>query len=271
MFYITSNDRTKIAVYDYNPCGRKTIVLIHGWPLSHKIFEYQTQLLVNCGYRVVLLDLRGFGASDSPAGGYCYDQMAQDIYVVVRRMKLYGFVLGGFSMGGAIVLRYMRNYCGYGVRKLMLLAAAAPSWTMREGFPYGNTREDVNQLICQAMRDRPQLARTFSHEQLFFSAHSDAVKDWFEDISLSASGIGTVNTAISLRDEDGRMDLCSVHVPTAIFQGAHDVVVQEELTLCQYESIPGAVLYRLECSGHGVFYDELDKFNDYMMEFLQTC
>ena len=40
MQYIKSNDGTKIAVYDYNPKGKQTIFLIHGWPLSHKIYEY---------------------------------------------------------------------------------------------------------------------------------------------------------------------------------------------------------------------------------------
>lgn len=33
MFYINSSDNAKIAVYDLNPEGYKTIVLIHGWPL----------------------------------------------------------------------------------------------------------------------------------------------------------------------------------------------------------------------------------------------
>lgn len=61
MLYIKSNDGTKIAVYDFNPKGRQTVFLIHGWPLSYKIFEYQINLLTDCGYRVVAVDLRGFG------------------------------------------------------------------------------------------------------------------------------------------------------------------------------------------------------------------
>ncbi len=36
MFYIQSNDCTKLAVYDYNPHGSRTIILVHGWPLSPK-------------------------------------------------------------------------------------------------------------------------------------------------------------------------------------------------------------------------------------------
>ena len=67
MFYVRSTDGIKIAVYDYNPFGEETVVLIHGWPLSHLMYEYQTELLCRQGYRVVTLDLRGFGNSDTPA------------------------------------------------------------------------------------------------------------------------------------------------------------------------------------------------------------
>ena len=147
MFFIKSTDGVKIAVYDYNPQGKQTVFLVHGWPLSHKIYEYQTELLTECGYRVVAIDLRGFGLSDTPAGGYSYDQMAEDIYQVACALRLYCFTLVGFSMGGAIVLRYMHRYCGYGVCKLILLAAAAPRWTQCPGFPYGQSREYVDELL----------------------------------------------------------------------------------------------------------------------------
>lgn len=65
MQYIESNDGTKIAVYDYNSKGKQTFFLIHGWPLSHKIYEYQINLLTDCGLRVIAVDLRGFGNSDT--------------------------------------------------------------------------------------------------------------------------------------------------------------------------------------------------------------
>lgn len=265
---IKTSDGVKIAVFDPNPSGKETVFLVHGWPLSHKIFEYQEHLLLCQDYRIITIDLRGFGNSEMPAEGYCYDRMARDVYEVVRQLGIKSFVLGGFSMGGAIVLRYMRLFRGYGVKKLMLFAAAAPCWTRREGFPYGMTKEMVNKQIRQIEEDRPQYVHTFTHQQLLATSHSESVKNWFEDIALSATLHGTVKAAISLRDEDGREDLNAVRVPTAIFQGNRDVIVPQELTMYQYHYIQGAVLYQLCNSGHGVMYDELERFNDYMMEFL---
>lgn len=154
MFTVRSTDGVKIAVYDYNPRGGQTVFLVHGWPLSHKMYEYQIGPLTKRGYRVVAVDLRGFGESDTPACGYSYNQMAADVHGVVRALGLCRFTLVGFSMGGAIALRYMRLFRGEGVKRLILLSAAAPSWTRRPGFPYGLTRESVDNLIAQAASDR---------------------------------------------------------------------------------------------------------------------
>lgn len=265
---ITASDGVKIAVYDLNPQSQKVALLIHGWPLSHEIFEYQTELLLENGYRVVSLDLRGFGASDTPAFGYCYDQMAMDIHRVVECLGLRRFTLVGFSMGGAIALRYMRICRGQGVCRLILLSAAAPMWTQREGYPYGMTCESVNALIDQAATDRPQLARDFSR-LLFACAHSEAAVDWFRDIALSASGVGTIQAAISLRDEDGRADLSCVQAPTVIIHGAQDRIVPRELAQLQCQGIANARLVTLENSGHGIMYDELDAFNEAFLQALE--
>ena len=131
MKIIEATDGTRLAVYDFNPCGKEAVVLLHGWPLSHKMYEYQIGRLLKCGYRVVALDLRGFGASDTPDRVYSFNQMATDLHSVVLCLGLRCFTLVGFSMGGAIALRYMRLFRGQGVKKLILLAAAAPSWTQR--------------------------------------------------------------------------------------------------------------------------------------------
>lgn len=268
MIAIKSRDGVKIATYDLNPGARKTIVLVHGWPLSHKIYEYQVEPLLCAGYRIVMLDLRGFGASDCPALPYGYDQMAEDLYVVVKALSLRQFVLVGFSMGGAISLRYMRIFRGFGVKKLILLAAAAPCWTQRPGYPYGLTREYVNELIGLAKTDRPQLCENFS-KQLFATPKSSSAVQWFQQIALSASGLGTVQTAISLRDEDGRKDLEWVRVPTQILHGAQDVVVSGDLAKLQQTGIAGSKLYTLKNSGHGIMYDELQCFNRCFMKAVE--
>lgn len=268
MFFVTVRNGIKIAVEDLNCGAEKTIVMVHGWPLSGKIFEYQKDFLTRFGYRVVTLDLRGFGQSDAPTYGYSYDEMASDIRQVVQALHLNCFVLAGFSMGGAIAIRYISRYNGYGVKKLVLMGAAAPSFTKRPGVPYGQTREYVNQLISQAETDRPALAESFG-KMLLATPHSNAVLQWFTGISFGASGIGTIETARSLRDEDLCQDMKKIHVPTGIFHGKKDMVVPFELGQMQQQEICNSVLYPFENSGHAVFYDELEQFHKALLCFLE--
>ena len=125
---------------------KETIVFLHGWPGSHKLFEYQFDYLSQKGYRCIGLDQRGFGKSDKPAYGYDYNTLADDVKAVVNQLDLKGFTLLGHSTGGAIAIRYMARHNGCGVSKLALCAAAAPSLIKRPDFHYGLNKSNVDNI-----------------------------------------------------------------------------------------------------------------------------
>ncbi|MCL2020389.1 MAG: alpha/beta hydrolase [Oscillospiraceae bacterium] len=267
MTYINSGG-VKIAVFEYNrDCGGDTVMLLHGWPLSHLIFEYQINLLIELGYHVVAVDFRGFGESDAPACGYDYNQMARDIHAVIKSLSLSCVILAGFSMGGAVALRYMRLFKGEKIKKLILLAAAAPRFTKEDGvFPYGIDKSDVDSLIEKASVDRPALCKSFVEEKLFVQPHSHAVRDWFIRIAESASGIGTIKAACALRNEDGSGDINYINLPVFIIRGEKDPVVPVSVTDYQHRIIRGSTLFSLKNSAHGIFFDELENFNNFFIK-----
>jgi pimeloyl-ACP methyl ester carboxylesterase len=43
------------------------VVLLRGFPDSSALWRHQIPVLTEAGYRVIVPDLRGFGASDRPA------------------------------------------------------------------------------------------------------------------------------------------------------------------------------------------------------------
>ncbi len=268
MNYVPINN-TKIAVEDINPSANKTVVMLHGWPLNHKMYEYQLNILPQLGFRCVLIDLRGFGMSDTTYGGYDYNQYAADLYGIVNAMRLGRFTLVGFSMGGAIAIRYMARYNGSKVTKLALLGAAAPSFTQRPGYPYGMTREAMDMLINHIQDDRPQAVAEFG-EQLFASSVSANFSEWFKELAWSNSALGTIGAAISLRDEDLRADLAKIQVPTGIFHGKLDKICPYVFAELLYQGITKSTLYPFEHSGHAVFYDELENFNRTFVTFLSN-
>ncbi|MCC5929957.1 MAG: alpha/beta hydrolase, partial [Cyclobacteriaceae bacterium] len=101
--YIEVEPNVRLHVADVGE-GR-AIVLIHGWPLSDEMYEYQYNDLKNNNFRAIGITLRGFGKSDKPYGKYDYNVHVADIRKVLKHLKIKDAVLGGFSMGGAIAIR----------------------------------------------------------------------------------------------------------------------------------------------------------------------
>ncbi|HPU17381.1 MAG TPA: alpha/beta hydrolase, partial [Bacillota bacterium] len=160
-YYVDVEQNVKIYVEDLNPAGKKAILFLHGWPGNHNLFEYQFDILPGLGFRCIGIDTRGFGKSDKPFDGYDYDTLSDDVRCVVDALGLRNFTLVGHSTGGAIALRYMYRHNGYGVAKLVLVAAAAPSLIKRPNFQYGIDKQVVTDIIKCTYNDRPLMLREF--------------------------------------------------------------------------------------------------------------
>lgn len=152
--YVKTEEHVTLFVEDIGH-GRP-IIFLHGWPLNHKMFEYQMNELPKRGFRFIGVDLRGYGQSDRPWEGYDYDTMADDVKAVIYTLQLENAILAGFSMGGAIAIRYMARHEGADVDKLILLSAAAPAFTKRPGYPYGMRKQDIDDMIELFKADRPK-------------------------------------------------------------------------------------------------------------------
>jgi non-heme chloroperoxidase len=170
-------------------------------------------------------------------------------------------------MGGAVAVRYMARHGGFRVSRRALLGAAAPSFPRREGQPYGMTREEVDALIARLYADRPEAVRDFGR-MLFASPVTESFAAWFQNLSLETSGHGTIRSAVALRDSDLQSDLSKIRVPTGIFHGVLDRVCPFEFALELRRGIRGSELFRFEKSGHALFYDEREKFNEEFSSFL---
>ncbi len=269
-FYINVEPNVKIYVEDLNPAGSKTILFIHGWPASHNLFEYQFDQLPKMGYRCVGIDCRGFGFSDKPWSGYDYNRLADDIRCVVDALRLRNFTLGGHSTGGAIAIRYMARHNGYGVSKLALFAAAAPSLIQRPYFPYGLTKQAVLDIIQGTYTDRPNMLRGFGN-MIFFNPVSAPFADWLFHLGLQASGWSTAAIANSWINEEGLFyDVKTIQVPTLILHGLDDKVCLFPLAIAQRDSIRNSRLVPFEKCGHFLFYDQREKFNLELVRFLES-
>jgi non-heme chloroperoxidase len=268
-YFVTVNDNVNIYVEDLNPECKKTILFLHGWPGSHKLFEYQFNQLPKLGYRCIGIDTRGFGNSDKPFRGYDYDTLSDDVRGVVEALDLHDFTLTGHSTGGSMAVRYMGRHKGYGVSKLVLCAAAAPSLIKRPNFPYGVDRENIEKMIEDTYNDRPQMLRNFG-DTFFFQHITEAFSDWFFQLGLQAAGWATAAVEETWIRDALFADLESIRVPTLIIHGIHDKVVPFELGEIQNKMIRNSKLVPFNFSGHATFYDQKDEFNEVLDKFIES-
>ncbi|MDG0811997.1 alpha/beta fold hydrolase [Cohnella rhizosphaerae] len=243
------------------------IIFLHGWPLNHKMFEYQYLELPRLGYRCIGIDLRGFGKSDASWDGYNYCSLADDVKAVIDHLGVSGATLVGFSLGGAVAVRYMARHAGHGISRLLLVGAAAPSFVQREDFKHGTPPEKVEDMILQAYADRPALAAQFG-KMLTASKPSAGMAAWLQSLAFEASAVGTYKALESLRTEDLREDLPLIGVPTAIFHGVQDEICPFALAEEIRRLVPASTLHRFEESGHAVPFDEPQLFSERLTAFL---
>ncbi|PAD36228.1 alpha/beta hydrolase [Terribacillus saccharophilus] len=245
------------------------VVFLHGWPVSHKMFEYQMNELPKHGYRFIGIDLLGFGKSDKPWNSYTYDAQAEAVHAVVEHLGLDNFVLAGFSMGGPIAIRYMNKYGLAKVNKLLLLSAAAPVFTQRDAYPFGMKKEEADDMIEQIQTDRPKTLQDFGN-MFFAQDHSEPFKEWFFHLGLEASGHGTIQAMEALRDEDLRAELAQISTPTYIFHGQKDEICPFDFATEMTGGIVNSTIVPFENSGHGLMFDEKEKFNQELLRVLQS-
>ena len=246
----------------------RPIVLIHGWPLSDEMYEYQYNDLIKNNFRVIGITLRGFGKSDKPYGAYDYDIHTSDIRKILGELDIKNAVLGGFSMGGSIAIRYASEDDGSRISKLALFGAAAPIWTKRDDFPYNLAKSAVDDLIELNYRDRPKLLSNFA--KIFSAAENslnEGIGNWLNGICLSASSHATAQCLIALRDTDMRNDLAKIKIPTVIMHGRKDKICSFDLAEQMKAGISNSHIIAFENSGHSLFLEETKKFNTELIKF----
>lgn len=106
--------------------GEDVVLCLHGWPQHWYEWRHLMPALAD-RYRVIALDLRGYGWSDAPASGYEKENMASDVLAVldqlgIERVKLVGHDWGGL-IGFLLALREPRRIERY------LSLNILPPWT----------------------------------------------------------------------------------------------------------------------------------------------
>ena len=271
--YIETATNVKIHFKDYGQ--GKPIILIHGWPLSNEMWEYQIENLVTNNFRVIAYDRRGFGKSSQPWNGYDYDTLTDDLQQIIEQLKLENAILVGFSMGGGEVVRYLSRYSGKGVSKIILVSSITPFRLKTEENPDGKSIEEGNKTADAIKDDRigflNDFGKNFFGISLVSKPLSTPLLEYYRMLCSFASPHATLECAKSFSTTDFRQEMININIPTLIIHGDNDKIVPIETS-----SEKSAKLIRdskfiiYEDAPHGLFYTHKERLNADIVQFINS-
>jgi non-heme chloroperoxidase len=272
MKFIENNRPFSHAKLYYEDFGTgKTAVFIHGWPLSHDMWEYQLSELPFHNIRCIAYDRRGFGRSEKPWTGYDYTNLAYDLKSVIDELHLDQVTLIGFSMGGGEVARYISMFGTAKISKIILISSVTPFMLKATDNPEGISKGIFDDMVNNMANDRPALIANIAKK--FFGAPqkhiSPEILQWYQMLALQASAKATKDCIRAFSETDFRKDLTRIDVPALIIHGDADRIVPIDISGRKNRAlIPDSVFKMYPDAPHGLFFTDKEKLNRDIISFI---
>jgi non-heme chloroperoxidase len=263
-----------IEIYYEDHGAGRSVVLIHGYPLSGRAWDKQVPALLEAGYRVITYDRRGFGKSSQPAAGYDYDTFTADLHALLEHLDLREAALAGHSMGTGEVTRYLGRYGSARVAKGVLVSPIPPYLLQTHDNPDGVPGSLFDGFAAAAVADTPAWMKGFldtfyNIDTLRGTLVSDQAWQASWNLAVTASATAAV-ACIATWTTDFRDDLPAIDVPVLVIQGDADQVLPIGKT---GQRLPGllkdAHLTVIEGGPHAIPWTHAGQVNTALLDFLR--
>lgn len=250
------------------------VLLVHGFAASVDYWMYNIEALAK-NFRVIAVDMVGFGKSDKPKIKYSAEVLAEFIknFLDVLKIKKVNFV--GHSLGGAIGLKFAIDHPDY-VEKLILVDSAG----FGQDLPYGLKllslpfigrflmRCNKRQLYAKALRayayQKKEITDEFIDNMFEIFNLPDTKRTILAMLRQHATCFGA-----RLRSIKPILDnVDKIKAPTLIIWGAEDRMLPFKHTKKALEKLPHAVLRVFPHCGHIPQIEERGMFNRAVISFI---
>lgn len=250
-----------------NPRGQ-AILFLHGFSQCSLAWSRQLSSDLAHSYRLVAMDMRGHGSSDTPRDGYDDSRLwADDVDAAIRELALDRPILCGWSYGPLVILDYIRHYGEDaiggihfvdGITRLgsaEALSVLAPEFlALVPGFFSTDAEESVRSLESLL---RMCFARELSATDLHLM------------LGYSVSVPPFVRQALLSRAFDNDDLLPTLARPVLITHGADDAVVRRSVVEQHRSGLPHAQIQIMTDAGHAPFWDDAASFNRRLAAFCE--
>ncbi len=251
-----------IAVYEQG--SGLPVVLIHAFPMSHRMWEPQMPALA--GFRVIRYDVRGLGASGAGDGQYSLESFVDDLFRILDHLQLKQAVLCGLSMGGYIALRAAER-SPERVKALVLCDTKSEA--------DGNEIKIKRAAGMAAVKTHGSAAYAAAFVKTVLSEKSlrtrpDLVES-VKKIIAENKPLGIAGALLALASRtDTTAALPAMDFPVLILVGDEDRLTPPSAAEAMQRALPRARLHVIPNAGHLSNMDNPGVFNERLLEFLGT-
>lgn len=221
---------------------------------------------VPAGWRLIALDLRGFGAStmDSEPESPTIDDYAADVIDLMRELGITSAVVGGCSMGGyvtfAVARQAPRMLRGLVLANTRAGADSLEGRTNRKGLLAVLDREGASGVAREMM---PKLIGKTSAEE------RPSVESNVRRLIKQQSPQAIRSAAVRMRDRpDSFPTLKQMTVPALVITGAEDTLIPIEESQKIADALATAELVVVPRAGHLTNLESPEAFNSALAAFL---
>lgn len=250
--------------FDPNPTGSPLVFLIHALGVDLESWAFQFPALLDAGMRPLAADIPGFGRSPLPAGArWTLPWVAAQLAGLVEQTGQKPVYVVGLSLGGVVAQQFALDYPDR-VSKLVLantFSRLRPRrWNnlayLAGRFVTANLRGVQSQAEMVAWRIFPDPGQSFLREMLVEKIHRADPRAY----RAAMRALAFFNNGRRLQE---------LHIPTLVISGERDNTVPLETQRELAADIPGAKQVIIPDAGHGIIFDQPERFNRALLAFLK--
>ena len=250
----------------YSDKGKgRALVLLHGFPESLEIWDSFSDSLSK-HFRVIAIDLPGFGESESIGYSHSMELMAECVKEIMDQLGYRKYVVVGHSMGGYVTLAFAelfpKNISGI----CLFHSSALPDSEEK--------KKDRLRAVEIVKKDHKHYVNELINK-LFAPANVPKFEkeiSALKQVGANTSQQGIINALLGMKDRTDRQHvLKKAEFPIQFIIGKDDQVMPQASLLEQSNLNKNTSVLLLENCGHMGFYEAKEKTEKALLKFTRKC
>ena len=264
----------------YHVCGsgNRTVVLIHGAGATCRLWALQKKALVEAGYRLIIYDVRGHGATRGTDGLYSIDLFSEDLYELLRSLEVSEeVILCGISMGGLIAQQFCIDHPD--MVKAMILSntysflgeeyvAAAVGVTKEEIEKNGISAKLIYDTFMSLYRGKLDVTAQMLQAADLLLPEEPGRSIFFDDQIFIPSEEDYFKTKAATGSFDSRSRLGEIKCPVLVIGSENDMIIPFPYSQYLHDHIEGSNLVMMKGMNHVPCLEDPENYNKTIIGFL---